>query len=724
MINQQILNYTIIREIGKGGMATLYEAKHNTFDNRKVAIKILDRVFSENKDITSRFVNEAKIMASLEHKNITKVIDFEQKDNLLAIVMELLHGHDLKKYISNKKISDDDKINFFKQILVAIDYGHSKNVIHRDLKPSNVFVLSDNKTIKILDFGIAKLLESDNHQTMTGFQMGTPVFMSPEQVKGSKSIDKRTDIYSLGVLLYFMFAEKAPYDKTISQFDILTKVVNEQLPELTSNSRINQIVKKATQKNPDSRYQSCSEFADAFDNLNEMSGFISFTDEILEKKDEQNATNKTENKTNENIENKIEEQVIPSPVKKLSNNEEEKKIEPQNVTSKRGNDKKTSKKRKILLVLLVFLILAFVVFKFFNFSTPKTWNIYYDGDNNEEIYSLLADENGVIAAGFTKSVGHSMDWFLINYNKKGIEKWSKNYDGYERGDAAHSIIKTNDGNYVIAGGIYKNEEYEAQNRIMKIDPKGNIIWSKEFGFTGWDEAVDITQADNGSFIFIYGDNTGENTRIGIFKIDKNGKLIWEKSIGENRDYLPKSIIKISDYKYLIVGKTKYSDNYEKAYVCFIDEDSNILNDNLIGSYNQMYNAEDVVKTENNLFILTGYAKTNDHKELWLCKIDETGESIIDKTYSGYGNTVGLAVTSLADGNFITVGYTGTSKDDTDGYLLKFDEDLNKISSNSYGENKDEKFRTVYSFKNSIFVGGYSCSLGGDDKDAWILKLSY
>jgi len=269
LLNQTIGKYKLTRLIGEGGMATVYEGEHETLDT-KVAVKILNPILSTNKQIRERFVSEAKIMASFNHVNITKIIDFEEASNYLAIIMVLLEGQDLNDFIkNNSKLTDEKIISIFSQILAAFQYAHEKGVIHRDIKPSNIFILKDG-TVKVLDFGIAKLFGQGNEMTQTGTQIGTPVFMSPEQVKSDKSIDHRSDVYSLGVMLYFLINGKAPYDSnTASQFDIFSKIVHEPLPQMVVQSSISHLVYKACQKKRELRFQSCEEFLDGLDCKNE-----------------------------------------------------------------------------------------------------------------------------------------------------------------------------------------------------------------------------------------------------------------------------------------------------------------------------------------------------------------------------------------------------------------------------------------------------------------------
>jgi serine/threonine protein kinase len=256
-------NYKINRLIGEGGMAAVFEASQEIIGN-KVAIKILRPELSINHDIRERFKKEAINMASLSHPNIPKVIGFEDKPKQLAIIMELLEGEDLNLRIKREgALNEKEILIIFEQILSALQYAHEKGIVHRDIKPSNIFILPGN-TVKILDFGIAKLFgEGETDSTKTGIQVGTPVYMSPEQVKGDKSIDHRSDIYSLGVTLYCACKGSPPYDKnTLSDFDIFNKIVFESLPTVEESTVFGQIILKACQKNREERFQSCNEWLD------------------------------------------------------------------------------------------------------------------------------------------------------------------------------------------------------------------------------------------------------------------------------------------------------------------------------------------------------------------------------------------------------------------------------------------------------------------------------
>jgi serine/threonine protein kinase len=200
-------------------------------------------------------------MGSLDHPNITKIIDFDEQPLQLSIIMEFLDGQDLNKKIKrNGALSDKEISHIFFQTLSAFQYAHEKGIVHRDIKPSNIFILP-NGHVKILDFGIAKIFGLGNESTQTGAQLGTPKYMSPEQIKADKSIDHRSDIYSLGVTMFYAVNGQAPFNSdTDSQFELFTKIVYDPFPDFIVQSKFRDIVLKACQKNREDRFQSCEEW--------------------------------------------------------------------------------------------------------------------------------------------------------------------------------------------------------------------------------------------------------------------------------------------------------------------------------------------------------------------------------------------------------------------------------------------------------------------------------
>ena len=263
MVNTILDKYHLLGIIGEGGMATVYKAQHTAMKHH-VAIKLLNPALTSQSSVVQRFKNEAQMMASLNHPNITRVVDLIEEGHKLGIVMELLEGEDLKAYITRKQSLNQKEItSVFSQCLAALQYAHDQGIVHRDIKPSNIYVLPDG-LIKILDFGVAKIFGTGQDATQTGTQIGTPVYMSPEQVKGDKSIDFRSDIYSLGVTMFYAVNGTPPYDSsTTSQFDILNKIVHEDLPKFKKKSPFEPLILKACQKDREQRYQGCNEWQNA-----------------------------------------------------------------------------------------------------------------------------------------------------------------------------------------------------------------------------------------------------------------------------------------------------------------------------------------------------------------------------------------------------------------------------------------------------------------------------
>ncbi|WP_299456571.1 serine/threonine-protein kinase [uncultured Microscilla sp.] len=273
MIGAQVLNYRIDSKIGEGGMGSVYLASHLQM-RRKAAIKALHPNLVNNTQIRERFRNEAEAMASLKHPNIIDLYDFLETNQGLFLIMEFIEGKPLDDYVRTVTgpLPEDRAIALFTKALDGFAYAHDRGIIHRDIKPSNLMIGNENQ-IKILDFGIAKILNDVNKGlTRTGSKMGTVLYMSPEQVKGL-SADRRSDIYSLGVTLFQILTGRPPYDeKTSTEYDVYTKIVNSPLPRLRKfnpgvSERMQAIIDKATAKEPQERYQTALEFKQALQSL-------------------------------------------------------------------------------------------------------------------------------------------------------------------------------------------------------------------------------------------------------------------------------------------------------------------------------------------------------------------------------------------------------------------------------------------------------------------------
>lgn len=252
--------YEIQEIIGVGGMAVVYKA-HDNQENRTVAVKILKPEFVSNEEFLRRFKNESKAIAMLSHPNIVKVYDVSFGDLIQYIVMEYIEGITLKEYIEQRgSLRWKDAVHFTIQILKGLQHAHDKGIVHRDVKPQNIMVLPDG-TIKVTDFGIARFARSDQ-RTITDKAIGSVHYISPEQARGEKT-DEKSDIYSLGVILYEMITGQLPFQAESAVSVAIMQLQREPKTPTEINGSIpmglEQITMHAMQKTPERRYQSAAE---------------------------------------------------------------------------------------------------------------------------------------------------------------------------------------------------------------------------------------------------------------------------------------------------------------------------------------------------------------------------------------------------------------------------------------------------------------------------------
>lgn len=252
--------YEIQEIIGVGGMAVVYKA-HDNQENRTVAVKILKEEFVSNQEFIRRFKNESKAIAMLSHQNIVKVYDVSFGDLIQYIVMEYIEGITLKEFIERQgSLRWKDAVHFTIQILRGLQHAHDKGIVHRDVKPQNIMVLPDG-TIKVTDFGIARFARSDQ-RTITDKAIGSVHYISPEQARGEKT-DEKSDIYSVGVMLYEMITGQMPFQaESAVSVAIMQLQRDPQNPTEINGSipvGLEQITMRAMQKTPERRYQSSAE---------------------------------------------------------------------------------------------------------------------------------------------------------------------------------------------------------------------------------------------------------------------------------------------------------------------------------------------------------------------------------------------------------------------------------------------------------------------------------
>jgi serine/threonine-protein kinase len=227
--------YELVRVIGRGGMGSVFEARHVAL-GRPLAIKFLRPDVADERDVIERFFREARVASALAHPRIVDVFDVGWTDDGLLpwFAMELLEGRSLAEEMSTtRQLPAVRATSIASQVLDALEAAHARGIIHRDLKPENVFLIRHGieDEVKVLDFGISKVMAK--RITVTGVVLGTPAYMSPEQARGARDIDHRADIYSAGAILFEMLAGRAPYEGA-NYHAILLAIMTEERPTLQS----------------------------------------------------------------------------------------------------------------------------------------------------------------------------------------------------------------------------------------------------------------------------------------------------------------------------------------------------------------------------------------------------------------------------------------------------------------------------------------------------------
>ncbi len=278
---QTVGPYQVIGQLGHGGMATVYKAYHPRLD-RNVAIKVMHKAFMEDAGFITRFEREAQIVAKLEHPHIVPVYDFSELDGQPYLVMKFIEGQTLKRVLSDGPMVLPEIIRVMDDMAGALTYAHQHGVLHRDIKPSNIVI--DSKGVPYLtDFGLARVTKAGASTLSADMILGTPQYISPEQASGQGDLDPRTDIYSLGVILYEMVVGRVPFNA-----DTPYAVVHDHIyTDLPLPSAINPVVPpqveavllKALAKKPADRYNTAIEMMSAFKQACADSGLTALPDD-------------------------------------------------------------------------------------------------------------------------------------------------------------------------------------------------------------------------------------------------------------------------------------------------------------------------------------------------------------------------------------------------------------------------------------------------------------
>ncbi|MDQ6952824.1 MAG: serine/threonine-protein kinase [Mariprofundaceae bacterium] len=258
-------NYRLAQQLGAGGMGIVYRAEDESL-GREVAIKVLHPHLLKNKEHKERFRREARVHAKLMHPNIVTLLALHEEEHQMALVMEMVHGKNLKEYLQQEEnYAIADLIKIALSVLAGLEAAHQIGLIHRDLKPANVLI-SDTGEVKLMDFGLAKSATGEDDLTQTGATVGSFRYMAPEQIT-NQTLDQRTDIYAFGILLYQMVTGHLPFDATAEEggeFSIMEKQVRE-LPELPHEVNpavpltLSDLILRMMAKDPDERPENCDE---------------------------------------------------------------------------------------------------------------------------------------------------------------------------------------------------------------------------------------------------------------------------------------------------------------------------------------------------------------------------------------------------------------------------------------------------------------------------------
>lgn len=520
--------YEIIELIGSGGMAEVYKGKDHKLD-RFIAMKILKREYSQDKNFVTKFRAEAQAAARLTHPNIVNIYDVGNEDGIHYIVMELVEGITLKEYIQKKiKLSVKEAISIAIQVSMGMEAAHSHHIIHRDIKPHNIIISKEGK-VKVTDFGIAKAATSE---TIASNTMGSVHYVSPEQARGGYS-DEKSDIYSLGITIYEMLTGRVPFDgdTTVS---IAIKHLQEEIvppsnyaPEIPES--VEQIVLKCTQKSPDRRYTNMKEL------IGDLKQSLVNPDGDFVKIIPINHNGKTRLMTDEEI----------SSVKRETGNidfeeDEEDTMYHENGDPMEDDEEMNPKLEKLMTVLGI--IAAVIIASIALFLIGKAAGIFKFSPGTEKEETVQTEEDSKNTVTMPDIVGKSVDEAteILNKSGLGIKVASYEYSDVIEKDCILSqnkeegeeVEKNTTINVVVSKGeeaisvpsVIGLSEDEAKNTLEDY----GLLVKREYEYSDTIEAGNVikTSPDNGADI-----QKGDTVTI----IVSRGKEVIEVSVPDLRN---------------------------------------------------------------------------------------------------------------------------------------------------------------------------------------------
>jgi serine/threonine protein kinase len=262
-VDIDIPGYQIIRPIGEGGMASVFLAMQKSLD-REVALKVMSPILAANADFASRFLVEGKITAKLQHPNLVTVYDIGTHNGVYYLAAEYIGGGTLKDRLAEGGLTVAEILDIISDVAHGLDFAHQKGFVHRDVKPANVLFRTDGRVV-LADFGIAKAMDGSNSSTVAGASVGTPDYMSPEQARG-EPVDGRSDLYSLGTMLFEMLAGRPPYQAG-DPFTVALMHVTHPVPELEEHEWLQPLIAGMMAKNPAERFNTGAAVVEAIHKL-------------------------------------------------------------------------------------------------------------------------------------------------------------------------------------------------------------------------------------------------------------------------------------------------------------------------------------------------------------------------------------------------------------------------------------------------------------------------
>ncbi len=266
-VGETIGPYKIVAQIGQGGMATIFKAYQSNLD-RYVALKVMHPALKEDRSFVMRLQREATVIAKLSHPNIVAVHDFREYEGIPFLVLQYIEGKTLKEVLQQQKLNTQQILNIICPVADALSYAHARGVLHRDVKPSNILIDNEGH-VYLSDFGLARIAQSGESTASQDMMIGSPHYLSPEQAK-SEPVDVRTDVYSLGVVLYEMFVGRVPFKAETTYATILAHINDPPPLPRSLNPRVppavEQVLLKALAKNPNERYPTVREMMRALEN--------------------------------------------------------------------------------------------------------------------------------------------------------------------------------------------------------------------------------------------------------------------------------------------------------------------------------------------------------------------------------------------------------------------------------------------------------------------------